>query len=114
MADRSDLIAASVYSRKLFRDCSSNSSLRERRGSEVARLQNESGYPHHSLGLSYVGMRSLLPKTGHGSTHPSTKASGPPAADASGTAAVNVLGLPSAKVAGLQSSTSATTAALSS
>jgi hypothetical protein len=38
MVDRSDLIAASVYSRKLSRDFSSNSSLRERRGSEVPRL----------------------------------------------------------------------------
>jgi hypothetical protein len=40
MVDRSDLIAASVYSRKLSRDFSSSSSLRERRGSEseVSRL----------------------------------------------------------------------------
>jgi hypothetical protein len=40
MVDRSDLIAASVYSRKLSRDLFSSSSLRERRGSgsEVARL----------------------------------------------------------------------------
>jgi hypothetical protein len=92
MVDRSDLIAASVYSRKLFRDCSSNSSLRERRGSEVSRLQNESGCPHHSLGLSCVGMRPLLPKTGHGSARPSTKALGPPAVDAPGTTAVDVPG----------------------
>jgi hypothetical protein len=33
MVDRSDLIAASIYSRKLSRDLSSSSSLRERRGS---------------------------------------------------------------------------------
>jgi hypothetical protein len=77
MVDRSDLIAASVYSQKLFRDCSSNLSLRERRGSEVSRLQNWSGCPHHSLGLSCVGMRPLLSKTGHGSVCPSTEASGP-------------------------------------
>jgi hypothetical protein len=38
MADRSDLIAASVHSRKLSRDFSSNSSLRERRGFEVSRF----------------------------------------------------------------------------
>jgi hypothetical protein len=114
MVDRSDLIAASVYSRKLFRDCSSNSLLRERRGSKVSRLQNESGYPHHSLGLSCVGMRPLLPKMGHGSARPPTKASGPPAVGAPGTTAVDVPGLPSASVAGLSSSTSATTAVLSS
>jgi hypothetical protein len=116
MVDRSDLIAASVYSQKLSRDLSSISSLRERRGSEseVSRLQNWSGCPHHSLGLSYARIRPLLPKTGHCSTRPSTKASGPPAVDASGTAAVDVLGLPSARVAGLLSPTLATTAALSS
>jgi hypothetical protein len=114
MVDRRDLIAASVYSRKLSRDFSSNSSLRKRRGSEVARLQNWSGCPHHSLGLSCVGVRSLLPKMGHGSARPSTKASGPPAADASGAAAVDVLGLPSAKATDLRSPNSATTAALSS
>jgi hypothetical protein len=83
MVVRSDLIAASVYSRKLSRNCSSNSSLRARRGSEVSRLQNTSDYPHHSLGLSCVGIRSLLPKTGHGSTCLATKASGPPAVNAS-------------------------------
>jgi hypothetical protein len=93
MVDRSDLIAALVYSRKLSRNCSSNSSLRERRGSEVSWLQNRSGCPHHSLGLSYVGIRPLLPKTGHGSARPSTEASGPPAVDASGTTAVDVPGL---------------------
>ena len=116
MVDRSDLIAASVYSWKLSRDLSSSSSLRERRGSEfeVAWLQNRSGCPPHSLGLSCAGIRLLLPKIGHGSARPSTKASGPPAADASGAAAVDVLGLLLAKVAGLQSPTSATTAALSS
>jgi hypothetical protein len=76
MVDRSDLIAASVYSRKLSRDFS-NSSLRERRGSEVSRLQNRSGCPHHSLGLSCMGIRPLLPKTGHGSARTSTEASGP-------------------------------------
>jgi hypothetical protein len=37
MVDRSDLIAASVYSQKLSWDFSSNSSLRKRRGSEVPR-----------------------------------------------------------------------------
>jgi hypothetical protein len=116
MVDQSDFIAASVYSRKLSRDLSSSSSLRERRGSdsEVARLQNRSGCPPHSLGLSYAGIRLLLPKTGHGSACPSTKASGPPAADASGAATVDILGLPLAKEAGLRSPTSATTAALSS
>jgi hypothetical protein len=116
MVDRSDLITTSVYSRKLSRDLSSSSSLREKRGSEseVSWLQNRSGCPHHSLGLSYAGIRPLLPKMGHGSARPSTKASGPPAADASGTAAADVLGLPSAKVAGLRSPTSATTAAISS
>jgi hypothetical protein len=76
--------------------------------------QNRSGYPHHSLGLSYAGVRSLLPRTGHGSARPSDEASGPPAANASGTTAVDVLGLSSAKMAGLRSPTSATTAALSS
>jgi hypothetical protein len=114
MVDRSDLIAASVYSRKLFRDCSSNSSLRERRGSEVSRLQNWSGCPHHSLGLSCVGMRPLLPKTGHGCARPSTEASGPPVVDAPGTTAVDALGLPSARVTGLRSSTSAAMSVLSS
>jgi hypothetical protein len=116
MVDQSDLIAASVYSRKLSRDLSSSSSLRERRGSEseVSRLQNRSGYPHHSLGLSCAGMRPLLPKAGHGSARPSTKASGPPAVDAPGTTAVDVLGLPSASVAGLRTPTSAATAILSS
>jgi hypothetical protein len=38
MVDQSDLIAALVYSRKLLRDCSSDSSLRERRGFKVSRL----------------------------------------------------------------------------
>jgi hypothetical protein len=114
MVDRSDLISASVYSRKLFRDCSSNSSLREKRGSEVCRLQNRSDCPHHSLGLSCAGIRPLLPKTGHGSACPSIEASGPPAVDASGTTAVEVPGLSSSKVTGLRSPTSATTAALSS
>jgi hypothetical protein len=113
MVDRSDLIAASVYSQKLSRDFS-NSSLRERRGSEVPRLQNRSGCPHYSLGLSCAGVRPLLPRTGHGSARPSTEASGPPAVDALGTTAVDVLGLSSAKVAGLQSPTSATMAAPSS
>jgi hypothetical protein len=56
----------------------------------------------------------LSPGMGRGSTHPSTKASGPPAVEASGTAAVDVLGLSSDKVAGTRSPTSATTAALSS
>jgi hypothetical protein len=116
MVDRSDLIAASVYSRKLSRDLSSSSSLRERRGSgsEVARLQNRSGCPPHSLGLSCAGIRPLLPKTGHDSARPSIEVSGPPAADASGTTAVDVLGPSSAKVAGLRSLTSATTTVLSS
>jgi hypothetical protein len=114
MVDQSDLIAASVYLQKLSRNCSSNSSLRERRGSEVSRLQNRSGCPHHSLGLSYVGIRPLLPKTGHESARPSTEASGPPAVDASGTTTFDVPGLSSAEVTGLRSPTSATTAALSS
>jgi hypothetical protein len=116
MVDRSALIAASVYSWKLSRDLSSSSSLRQRRGSEsvVARLQNRSGCPPHSFGLSCAGIRPLLPKTGHGSARPSTEASGPPTADASGAAADDKLGLSSAKVAGLRSPTSATTTALSS
>jgi hypothetical protein len=103
MVDRSDLIAASVYSRKLSRDLSSSSSFKERRGSgsEVARLQKRSGCPPHSLGLSCVGIRLLLPKTGHGTARPSTEASGPPAVDASGTTTVDILGPSSAKVAGL-------------
>jgi hypothetical protein len=114
MVKGSDLIAASVYSWKLSRDLSSSSSLRERRGSksEVSRLQNRSGCPPHSLGLSCAGIRPLLPKTGHGSACPSTKASGPPAADASGTTTVDVLGPSSAKVVGLRSPTSATMAPL--
>jgi hypothetical protein len=101
MVDRSDLIAASVYSRKLSRGLSSSLSLREWRGSrsEVARLQNKSGCPPHPMGLSCAGIRPLLPKAGHGSARPSTEASGPPAADASGTTAIDVLGLSSAKVA---------------
>jgi hypothetical protein len=113
MVDRSDPIAASAYSRSSSRDCSSRSSLRRKRGSEAPRLQNRKACPHHSLGLRRVGIRSLLPKTGHGSAHPSPKASGPPAVDTSGTIAVDVLGLPSAKEAGLRSPTSATAAALS-
>jgi hypothetical protein len=80
----------------------------------VSWLQNWSDYPHHSLGLSCAGVSPLLPWTGHGSTCPSTEASGPPAVDASGTTVVDVLGLSSAKAAGLQSPTSATMAALSS
>jgi hypothetical protein len=114
MVDRSDLIAASVYSRKLFRNCSSNSSLRERRGSKVSRLQNRSGCPHHSLGLSYVGIRPLLPRMGHGSARPTAEASGSPVVGASGTTAVDVSGLSSAKVTGLRSPASATTVAPSS
>jgi hypothetical protein len=101
MVDRSDLITASVYSWKLSRDFSSNSSLRKRRGSEVPRPQNQSGCPHHSLGLSYAGVRPLLPRIGHGSARPSTEALGPPAADASDTSVVDVLGLSSGKEAGL-------------
>jgi hypothetical protein len=78
MVDRSNLIAASVYSWKLSRDLSSSLSLRERRGSEseVVRLQNRSGCPPHSLGLTCAGIRPLLPKTGHDSARPSTEASG--------------------------------------
>jgi hypothetical protein len=114
MVDRRDPIAASVYSQKLSRNCSSNSSLRERRGSKVSRFQNRSGYPHHSLGLSCVGIRPLLPKTGHGSVRPSAEASGPPAVGASGATAVDVSSLSLAKVAGLRSPTSATMAAPSS
>jgi hypothetical protein len=97
MVDLSDLIAASVYSWKLFRNCSSNSSLRERRGSEVSRLQNRSSCPHHSLGLSCMGIRPLLPKVGHGSACPPAEASGPPAVSASGTTAFDVSGLSSAR-----------------
>jgi hypothetical protein len=101
MVDRSDLIAASIYSRKLSRDLSTSSSLRERRGfeSEVLRLQNRSDRPPHSLRSSCAGIRPLLPKTGHDSARPSAKASGPPAADASGTTAVDVLGPSSATTA---------------
>jgi hypothetical protein len=79
MVDRSDLIAASIYSRKLSQDLSSSSSLRERRGSEseVLRLQNRSGRPPHSLRLSCAGIRPLLSKTGLGSACPSAKALGP-------------------------------------
>jgi hypothetical protein len=54
MVVRSDLIAASVYSRKLSRNCSSNSSLRERRGFEVSWLQNRSGCPHLGLQMGWV------------------------------------------------------------
>jgi hypothetical protein len=114
MVDRSDLIVASVYSRKLSRNCSSNSSLREKRGSKVSRLQNRSDCPHHSLGLSCVGIRLLLPKTGHGSACPSAEVSGSPAVGASGATAVDVSGLSSAKVAGLRSPTLATMVAPSS
>jgi hypothetical protein len=78
------------------------------------RLQNRNGCPRHSLGLRCTGIRPLLPKTGRGSAHPSTKALGPLAVDASNTIAVDVLGLPSAEVAGLRSPTSATAVALSS
>jgi hypothetical protein len=80
----------------------------------VSRLQNRSGCPHHSLGLSYVGIRPLLPKMGHGSARPANEAPGPPVVNASGAAAVDVSGLSSAKVTGLLSPTSATTAAPSS
>jgi hypothetical protein len=80
----------------------------------VSRLQNTSGCPHHSLGLSCVGIRPLLPRTGHDSARPTTKASGPSAVDALGTIAVDVSGLSSAKVTSLRSPTSATTAAPSS
>jgi hypothetical protein len=80
----------------------------------VSRLQNRNGCPHHSLGLSYVGIRPLLPKAGHGSARPPAEASGPPAVGASGTTAVDVSGLSSAKVTGLRSPTSATTATPSS
>jgi hypothetical protein len=56
--------------------------IKGRRGSEVSRPQNTSGCPPHSLGLSCVGIRPLLPTMGHGSTRPTTEASGPSAADA--------------------------------
>jgi hypothetical protein len=108
MVYRSDPIAASAYSRSSSRDCSSRSSLRRKRGSEAPKLQNRSACPHHSLGLRHAGIRSLPPKTGRGSTRPSSKASEPPAVDASGTLAVDVLGHPSAKEAGPRSPTSAT------
>jgi hypothetical protein len=78
MVDRSDPIAASAYSRSSSRDCSSRSSLRRKRGSEAPRLQNRNAGPHHSLGLRRLGIRTLLPKMGRGSTRPSPKASGPP------------------------------------
>jgi hypothetical protein len=94
MVNQSDLIAASACSRSSFRDCSSRSSLRKRRSSEAPRLQNRNGCPCHSLGLRCAGIRPLLPKTGHGSACPSTKASGPPAVDALNTIAVDVLGPP--------------------
>jgi hypothetical protein len=61
MVDRSDPIAASAYSWSSSRDCSSCSSLRRKRGFEAPRLQNRSAYPHHSLGLRRVGIKSLLP-----------------------------------------------------
>jgi hypothetical protein len=80
----------------------------------VSRLQNMSGCPHHSLGLSCMGIRPLLHKTGHGSARPATEAPGPPAVDASGATAVDVSGLSLAKVTSLCSPTSATTAAPSS
>jgi hypothetical protein len=105
MVARSDPIAASAYSRSSSRDCSSHSSLRTKRGFEAPRVQNRSACPRHSLGSRRAGMRSPLPKTGRGSTHPSSKASGPPAVDA--------LGTPSAKEAGFRSPTSATAVALS-
>jgi hypothetical protein len=113
MVDRSDPIAASAYSRSSSRDCSPRSSSRTRRGSEAPQLQNRSACPHHSLGLRRVGIRSSLPKTGHGSACPSSKALGPPAIDASGTIDVDVLGLPSAKEVGLRSPTTATAVVLS-
>jgi hypothetical protein len=77
----------------------------------VSRLQNRSGCPHHSLGLSCVGIRPLLPKTGHGSMRLVTEAPGPPTVDASGAAVVDVSGLSSAKVTILHSPTTATTTA---
>jgi hypothetical protein len=113
MADRSDPIAASAYSRSSSRDCSSRSSSRTKRGFEVPRVQNRSACPHYSLGSRRAGIRSLLPKTGRGSARPSSKASGPPAVDASGTIADGVLGLPSAKEVGSRSPTSAMAVALS-
>lgn len=58
MVDRSDLIAASVYSRKLFRNCSSNSSFRERRGSEVSRL------PTPLIGIELHGDKAAAPQDG--------------------------------------------------
>jgi hypothetical protein len=80
----------------------------------VSRLQNRSGCPHHSLGLSCMGIRPLLPKTGHSSVCPATEAPGPPAVDASGATAVDVSSLFSAKVTSLRSLTSATTVVPSS
>jgi hypothetical protein len=103
VAIRSNVIAASLYSWKELRIFSSTSSLRARRGSQVLQPQNTSGCPPHSLGLSCVGMRPLLPTTGHGSARPATEALGPSAADASGRSSV--------KTTSLRSSISATTAA---
>jgi hypothetical protein len=80
----------------------------------VSRLQKRSGCPHHSLGLSCMGIRPLLPKTGHSSACLATEAPGPSAVDASGATAVDVSGLSSAKVTSLRSPTSATTVAPSS
>jgi hypothetical protein len=51
MVNLSDLITALACSRSSFRDCSSRSSSRKRRSSEAPRLQNQNGYPRHSLGL---------------------------------------------------------------
>jgi hypothetical protein len=113
MVDRSDPIAASAYSQSSSRDCSSRSSSRTKRGFKAPRVQNRSACPHHSLGSRRAGIRSLLPKTGHDSARPSSKASGPPAVDDSGTIADGILGFPSAKEAGFRSPTSAMAVALS-
>jgi hypothetical protein len=58
MVVRSDLIAASVYSRKLSRNCSSSSSLRERRGSEVSRL------PTPLIDIKLRGDKAAAPQDG--------------------------------------------------
>jgi hypothetical protein len=102
MVDRSDPIAASAHPWSSSRDCSSRSSSRTKRGFEAPRVQNWSAYPRRSLGSRRARVRSPLPRTGRGSTPPSSKASRPPAVDASGTS--------SAKEAGFRSPTSSSSA----
>jgi hypothetical protein len=63
MVVRSDLIAASVYSRKLPWSCSSNSSLRERRGSEVSAPEQER-LPTPLVGIELRGDKADAPQDG--------------------------------------------------